>query len=1704
MKELDEYRKRTRAAGAKRVKAEEQQNEHRDLLRLRQNELTEASRQGHAKTEIQRELQHEIDALKGQIEGQKTSAQDLQRAPLALMRETAPEPQPWKLVEGWNDNLPCLLLPVRIETRFSNEEDRHELWVRIFPDDIAVHTHEDKLTRDELRSGRTFWREKLRSKIKGDLNIEKGAWRVLAESYGGPRAAWIKDQTYPSNWQTATKVNELRFPDPPGGTLKPESWSRAPHSNVMPDRFVVMGFRGGQEVFRQAGNPIHHPLTLGPNPTRQPEEEFVQEGGELRVGEQIAWIYDFQQAVKIGLGMIIALDTATAEQGLDQLFVLGLRLSTDENETQTLVEELLENHIYSPRGLSFIPQGTATNNTERQGSGFSSADLGAEVSFALETKRVLVPVNDHLVKRDGQRFVEALGLNYTPQAQLQDSGAGEHLGIGQTALQRIEHADRNDVEDALHMNRALWSGTLGYYMDEMLELSLGTIDKLRRFFLDNVTGRGSVPAIRLGIQPDGMLITSDFSRWKWSPEQDGALLPELDELHGMMRTLQDKMAEKIPLVARAGQDDGSDPFGSLLETLGLQASSVEFYRRYAVARQYLWNHLLFRQGPLPAGNLPDQIRQRQRMLDERDRLVQGLDNEGRSLAGEAGISAANLPDIFRLVFFEGQDAILDPVVDDIPAEEQEKLSETQPVRAHYPDPRSTEPSDQSPKVNYIAWLGYSSYLAIRDLDFAGAVPDGHPFPRPLLYRMLRTSLLQALYEAALKLFLNARKGPFEDQQDRLLALPIDRLERFRVLHREVELINIRNDPSQRGTITRWEYLNEDINNVLAEEPAGRTVGEFLLSEAGLQREESGMLRETMESIRALAMLSTAQLERVFSEHIDLCSYRLDAWQTGFFHWRLLQQRFPSAAEPAVLAEEDHSYKKLVQGLYLGAFGWLEDLRPAAPMTPADLSAISPSLHDPAREGAIYEQPENKGFLHGPSLNHAVTGAILRSSYLNHFDPRFPEVMAVNLSSERVRVALSFLDGVRNGQDLGALLGYQFERGLADRHNDPSLNRFVKFFREKYPVMAEKILPGPNTQPNGTIQLKEARNIFDGYALLEAAFHRESPLRYPYDVDHLPTDEDSPEAKAIQAEVDRMRESLDAIADLSLSEGVYQAAQGNFERAGAILKAMTQGESPPEPEIVRTPRTGATITQRVALHLPSDGNAKRWAGPATVRAALEPGLNAWLADLLPGPNRIGFFVSFGDGEWNEVNLVRLAIEPIDLIYMIGDDLDGETTELESRIAFVYRRQEQNDILDVKIDFRRTPDPRGSISLFALLPLLRALRRVVTGCRPLSANDYQLSSEASTDLTENPHPQGVDLDRLKERIQVALDEFKAAVTALGSAIPPNGPDGKPDARLANAAVLRAALRKLSEFGVPDAFPLSAYSGANAAKFTLTPQAVSIFAIVAKNLKTAEAANNAANQATSEPEIVEHCRSAARVIFGPAFNLIPAFSFGNEAELQAATQFREAAPERSLTRFHAENMFLVDEWLEGAARVQTGLGALETVTLLSANLVKPPLHHKPMQLPFRTEDHWVGVEYPETFQPVGEYVSILQILPQPDFDPVQPQSGLVIDEWVETIPSKSEATGIALHFDQPNSEPPQVCLLAVTPEITGAWTWDKLVGILQDTIARAKQRAVEPEHLQDTAYAQFLPAVIAPIASRRFATITEDFVHSTARVFENRTGA
>ena len=91
----------------------------------------------------------------------------------------------------------------------------------------------------------------------------------------------------------------------------------------------------------------------------------------------------------------------------------------------------------------------------------------------------------------------------------------------------------------------------------------------------------------------------------------------------------------------------------------------------------------------------------------------------------------------------------------------------------------------------------------------------------------------------------------------------------------------------------------------------------------------------------------------------------------------------------------------------------------------------------------------------------------------------------------------------------------------------------------------------------------------------------------------------------------------------------------------------------------------------------------------------------------------------------------------------------------------------------------------------------------------------------------------------------------------------------------------------------------------------------------------------------------------------------------------------------------------------------------------------------------------------------------------DRTAPLCGLLVDEWTEVIPGSRETTGIAFHYDRPNSEPPQAWLLALPAVRNGAWSWDELLDAVNGALDNAKRRAVEPVHVDTTPYSWFLPA-------------------------------
>ena len=132
-------------------------------------------------------------------------------------------------------------------------------------------------------------------------------------------------------------------------------------------------------------------------------------------------------------------------------------------------------------------------------------------------------------------------------------------------------------------------------------------------------------------------------------------------------------------------------------------------------------------------------------------------------------------------------------------------------------------------------------------------------------------------------------------------------------------------------------------------------------------------------------------------------------------------------------------------------------------------------------------------------------------------------------------------------------------------------------------------------------------------------------------------------------------------------------------------------------------------------------------------------------------------------------------------------------------------------------------------------------------------------------------------------------------------------------------------------------------------------------------------------------------------------------------------------------------------------------------------------PLQLPYSAEDRWLALEFPAKYKIDSDRLLYNAHLP-PTFNSAQPISGLLVDEWTEVVPGLEETTGVAFHFDRPNTEPPQAWLLALPTTMTGTWSWDDLLGAVLDTLDSAKMRALEPVHIDSTAYSAFLPATVS----------------------------
>lgn len=894
--------------------------------------------------------------------------------------------------------------------------------------------------------------------------------------------------------------------------------------------------------------------------------------------------------------------------------------------------------------------------------------------------------------------------------------------------------------------------------------------------------------------------------------------------------------------------------------------------------------------------------------------------------------------------------------------------------------------------DYISWIAGASITALKN--------ETLPFPKPraFLYHMLRHGALVEYARIADYILASELKQEIARPDEELVGFKTletaARMTAFERLEQKV--------PSVTGTLTISEYLLHPLR--------------------ALDRQGGWPYRQTL---KRLATLSPAELDRLFGETLDVCSHRIDAWVTSLATKRLeeLRERTPT-------------------GLYLGAYAYVEKLRP---VRSDDIRIEREEGADGARE--VIAQVDNGGFIHAPSMTHANAAAVLRNAFLTRFGEN-AERYRIDLSSERVRRASFVLDAVRAGQPLGAVLGYQFERGLHEGHPGLELNKYIDVFRSLYPLVANKADAG--AEPAEAVA---ARNVVDGVRLRAAALAKQ----IPFDTEaRLPASGD--DFSAISAELRALDDTADALADLLLSESVFQLMRGNLAGASATFDSMAAGVRPPDPEIARQGRGGTRLTHRFGIVLGAGLAAPAaWAAPPSHRSSAEPSLDAWAGTVLGDPAKVRCQVDFLDPQPGDpqhrtrkpITLADLALRPLDFLAIaMAPDTAGGASELDLRIVKAAAVADESD---VRIDHATEAD-RSFRSFPEAIEIATRLRDLIGGARPLEPEDL-LPPESAADASAVVMSGGT-------RGSVARTSLGALKTSLTNEM--NALAATPEGSSPDLTAIRATLMKAADFGIQGAFPST---------FTSTSMQLR-----AEFLDRGRAALSEVTRRHTEALALAAEDEIARSVFGRGFVFLPEFvpagaSLG-AAIADAATLVGNVAEPR--------------KWLQRAAPVRPALRRWQRVESFARMLGAAPLSLDVLQLPYAAGAKWVALPFADEASrpPDGRVSIVLHRAAKPAA--TAHWTGLVIDEWSETIPSETEQTAIAFHYDDPGAEAAQTILLAVPPAGERAWSFDTLVATVRETLELARVRAVDLENLG--LLGQLLPTIFLASNPAGFAVATD----------------
>jgi len=155
---------------------------------------------------------------------------------------------------------------------------------------------------------------------------------------------------------------------------------------------------------------------------------------------------------------------------------------------------------------------------------------------------------------------------------------------------RLPNGGLMDVSEASLVNELLWPATLGYYLMQFFSPGLDepTRELARQFFIQHVSGRGTIPVLRFNRQPYGIIPVSSFADWQYQPagisteEKFASRLWSsfLSKLNAHWKTLS-AAVKNVTSVNSQGLDD------NFFKMIGITASSGKLKKQLVAGTQFL-------------------------------------------------------------------------------------------------------------------------------------------------------------------------------------------------------------------------------------------------------------------------------------------------------------------------------------------------------------------------------------------------------------------------------------------------------------------------------------------------------------------------------------------------------------------------------------------------------------------------------------------------------------------------------------------------------------------------------------------------------------------------------------------------------------------------------------------------------------------------------------------------------------------------------------------------------------------------------------------------------------------------------------------------------------------------------------------------------------------------------------------------------------